>query len=1428
MATLQAFLLLHPSLSGFSSSSSSSSSSCSHSSSFCKSFRFYRPVSYFKHNPRQLHNLYLASPPPGFRDFGFSPRPLLVSCTFHQDNVNLDKESSSFHGHPVPESNELKPNEVNSGSSSLCGDGSVSDVEVLKTNGFSESSEIEVKNEFAELGLDSGEVDREEKGENVVEGEEKTGTLLGKEGEKSRIPLMVFLMGVWASAKRGFEKMLMMDWLSWWPFWRQEKRLERLIVEADANPKDPAKQSALLSELNKHSPESVMKRFEQRDHAVDSKGVAEYLRALVVTNAIAEYLPDEESGKPSSLPSLLQELKQRASGNVDEPFLNPGINEKQPLHVLMVEPKASNKSRFAQELVSTVLFTVAVGLVWIMGAAALQKYIGSLGGIGTSGVGSSSSYSPKELNKEVTPEKNVKTFKDVKGCDDAKQELEEVVEYLKNPGKFTRLGGKLPKGILLTGAPGTGKTLLAKAIAGEAGVPFFYRAGSEFEEMFVGVGARRVRSLFQAAKKKAPCIIFIDEIDAVGSTRKQWEGHTKKTLHQLLVEMDGFEQNEGIILMAATNLPDILDPALTRPGRFDRHIVVPNPDVRGRQEILELYLQDKPMAEDVDVKAIARGTPGFNGADLANLVNIAAIKAAVEGADKLTAGQLEFAKDRIIMGTERKTMFISEECKKLTAYHESGHAIVAFNTEGAYPIHKATIMPRGSALGMVTQLPSNDETSVSKKQLLARLDVCMGGRVAEELIFGQDQVTTGASSDLHTATEIAQYMVSSCGMSNAIGPVHIKDRPSSEMQSRIDAEVVKLLREAYDRVKALLKKHEKALHALANALLEYETLSAEEIKRLLLPQGEGGRLLEQQEEQQQEEGDLVLSLTDSGKKKKMVEAEEREQEAQRLKSLAEAKFEDSNLKSALRYAKRAQRLCPKLDGLEAMVTSFKVLRTGSDSTNPDWYGVLEVEPFSHINTIKKQYKRLAFLLHPDKTPMWDEKMKENEELVVAGTFWTACSRCRLLHQFDKRYLGHILVCPSCRKSFEAVEVEKDEGGGEEDGNFRVRARSERLRNLRGDVKICDLRTKPDMGSVGLGSGKEKAKRDIGSGDSEREMGGDGLWSGGRLRSRGLRKRTLKVQQEKMKLKLKLKEKERDEREKKQKQKKKLHRQGDSKWNKDLEAKRRSVSRKTKELELERSEALETNGSLERRRKSNNRNLEIMTVEDSDFYDFDRDRVERSFKKGQVWAIYDDDDGMPRHYGLIDEVISVNPFEVKLSWLDLQSNRDEVMVSLEKMGFHISCGRFKVSKKTEIINSVNIFSHVVDCERAAREVYRIYPKKGSVWALYNESALDAEGRNVSGRDKRCYDIVVFLTTYSEMHGLSMAYLEKVDGFKTVFKRSEIGPHAIRWLEKDDVGLFSHQIPARKLSGEEAADISKDCWELDPASLPSDLLAIGHQR
>lgn len=494
----------------------------------------------------------------------------------------------------------------------------------------------------------------------------------------------------------------------------------------------------------------------------------------------------------------------------------------------------------------------------------------------------------------------------------------------------------------------------------------------------------------------------------------------------------------------------------------------------------------------------------------------------------------------------------------------------------------------------------------------------------------------------------------------------------------------------------------------------------------------------------------------------------------------------------------------------------------------------------------------------------DEKMKEGGELLVKEAFWTACSTCRLLHQFEKRYVGHNLVCPSCRKSFKAVEVKN------EDGNVRVRVRSQSLtsRNSGGDkgIKDSSLKPKPKMASMGLGrragsgeKGKERAKGgelkkrkgEMGSGDSEKEADGGGEWGGGRLRKRmssvgEVLKRSeskrsksneemmtlaemqleakRKLKQVKIKLKLKEKEKEKDGREQQQqKEKEKQERRGgDLKRNKDLVVDSRVVLKKSKDLGLENNK---DNGRS--RTGLNNRDLEIMAVEDSDFYDFDKDRVERSFKQGHVWAIYDDDDGMPRHYGLIDDIVSVNPFEVKMSWLDLQSNGDDGLVCLEKMGFHVSCGRFKVSRKTSI-NSVNVFSHVADCERVAREVYMIYPKKGSVWALYNEAAKDAEGRNLSVRDKRSYDIVVLLTTYSEMHGLSMAYLEKVDGFKTIFKRCEIGSHAIRWLEKDHVRLFSHQIPARKLSGNEAADLSNDCWELDPASLPPDLLTNGQDR
>ena len=445
-------------------------------------------------------------------------------------------------------------------------------------------------------------------------------------------------------------------------------------------------------------------------------------------------------------------------------------------------------------------------------------------------------------NPEVQPQMETGTkFSDVKGVDEAKGELEEIVEYLRDPDKFTTLGGKLPKGVLLVGPPGTGKTMLARAIAGEAGVPFFYTSGSEFEEMFVGVGARRVRDLFAAAKKTSPCIIFIDEIDAIGGSRNpKDQQYMKMTLNQLLVELDGFKSSEGVIVIAATNFPESLDKALVRPGRFDRHVVVPNPDVKGRSQILESHFKGIKKAADVDLTTIARGTPGFSGADLANLINIAALRAASEGAKAVDMQALEYAKDRILMGAERKSAVISEKNRKLTAYHEGGHAHVALYTDGAHPVHKATVVPRGMALGMVMQLPeSDDETSVTRKQLLAKLDVAMGGRAAEELIFGAADVTTGASSDLEQATRLARAMVTKYGMSDLVGQVAIgyedlaTGKISSETRALVESEVKKLLTAAHQRAVGILKAHEKELHTLAKELIEKETLSGRQIVELV-------------------------------------------------------------------------------------------------------------------------------------------------------------------------------------------------------------------------------------------------------------------------------------------------------------------------------------------------------------------------------------------------------------------------------------------------------------------------------------------------------------------------------------------------------------------------------------------------------------------
>ena len=444
------------------------------------------------------------------------------------------------------------------------------------------------------------------------------------------------------------------------------------------------------------------------------------------------------------------------------------------------------------------------------------------------------------------------TFNDVAGVEEAKEEVEEIVEFLRDPKKFSRLGGKIPKGALLIGPPGTGKTLLAKAIAGEANVPFFSISGSDFVEMFVGVGASRVRDMFEQGKKHSPCIIFIDEIDAVGRSRGAGLGggndEREQTLNQLLVEMDGFDTNEGVIIIAATNRPDVLDPALLRPGRFDRQVVVSNPDLIGREKILKVHAKKISMAPDVNLRTVARGTPGFSGADLANLVNEAALLAARKNKRIVTYQEFEEAKDKVMMGSERRSMVMSEEEKKLTAYHEAGHAIVTINEKAAYPIHKATIIPRGRALGMVMQLPERDEVSQTREQLHAQMAIAMGGRVAEEIIFGDDKVTTGAASDIEQATKRARAMVMRAGLSKEMGPVAYGENEeevflgrsvarqqnmSEETARKVDSEIRKFVDMGYERARKVLTEKIDDLHKLAKALLTYETLTGAEIEDLI-------------------------------------------------------------------------------------------------------------------------------------------------------------------------------------------------------------------------------------------------------------------------------------------------------------------------------------------------------------------------------------------------------------------------------------------------------------------------------------------------------------------------------------------------------------------------------------------------------------------
>jgi cell division protease FtsH len=444
------------------------------------------------------------------------------------------------------------------------------------------------------------------------------------------------------------------------------------------------------------------------------------------------------------------------------------------------------------------------------------------------------------------------TFEDVAGIDEAKQELEEIVEYLKDPQKFQRLGGKIPKGVLLVGPPGTGKTLLARAIAGEANVPFFTISGSDFVEMFVGVGASRVRDMFEQGKKNAPCIIFIDEIDAVGRHRGAGLGggndEREQTLNQLLVEMDGFEANEGVILIAATNRPDVLDPALLRPGRFDRQVVVPNPDVVGREKILKVHMRKVPLSTDVDPKIIARGTPGFSGADLANLVNEAALMAARRGKRSVAMSEFEHAKDKVMMGAERRSMVMTEEEKTLTAYHEAGHALCMLYVEAHEPLHKVTIIPRGRALGVTMFLPERDKYSQSKQEIKAMMASLFGGRVAEELVFGEDKVTTGAADDIRRATGLARRMVTEFGFSEKLGPLRYAENEEevflghsvtqrknvSDATAKLIDEEIRTIVDAGERTaREILTAHLDELHSLAKGLLEYETLSADEIRRVI-------------------------------------------------------------------------------------------------------------------------------------------------------------------------------------------------------------------------------------------------------------------------------------------------------------------------------------------------------------------------------------------------------------------------------------------------------------------------------------------------------------------------------------------------------------------------------------------------------------------
>ncbi|KAK6340488.1 hypothetical protein TWF730_002238 [Orbilia blumenaviensis] len=617
--------------------------------------------------------------------------------------------------------------------------------------------------------------------------------------------------------------------------------LEHTERTANSNPMNAAAQLEFYNALYKaNMPDIIVERYQTGQYATNSRAEELYIKSLekigqmerakMITDRKAEKAEVTEGDTKSALSAeevraIGQAIAARSKGgasSITAKNIHGRYGDRDnPLFVVVDETIGGTVFKWAKFLLTSavlIYFVLVVMTVFIEATGVLKRVGGN-------------------PPNEAQGSQQTARFTDVHGCEEAKEELQELVEFLKDPAKFSALGGKLPKGVLLVGPPGTGKTLLARAVAGESGVPFFFMSGSEFDEVYVGVGAKRVRELFAAARAKAPSIVFIDELDAIGGKRNERDAaYVKQTLNQLLVDLDGFAPNSGVIFLAATNFPQLLDKALTRPGRFDRTVNVPLPDVRGRIEILKHYIKSIKASTDVDLQIIARGTPGFSGAELENLVNQAAVRASKLRESQVRMDDLEWAKDKILMGAERRSAVISQKEKEMTAYHEGGHALVAMFTEGAIPLYKATIMPRGMALGITFQLPEMDQVSMSKKEYLARIDVCMGGKVAEELIYGPDNVTSGASNDIAQATKIAHAMVTQMGMSDLLGNVDLHSsyrNLSSQTKEAIEAETRRLLEEGRLRATRLLTEHRKELELLAKALIEYESLDRSEMEKVI-------------------------------------------------------------------------------------------------------------------------------------------------------------------------------------------------------------------------------------------------------------------------------------------------------------------------------------------------------------------------------------------------------------------------------------------------------------------------------------------------------------------------------------------------------------------------------------------------------------------